>query len=270
MPDAVETAVVKMAESNPWYGYKRIAMMCRRAGERISDRQAYLAMRAHDLLHRRRRVRPAALYQASKLFELLPTAVNGLWQTDVTYIHIPGHGWWYSVAVIDYYSRFLLALELTASYSAAEVIRVLDQARAEAERLHGALPKTPFLVTGNGPLFIARKFVHHVTGMFTHVRIQYRTPTQLRLIERFNGTLKAEEVYWRTYDNPHDARVCLAKFRRRYNHDRPHWALRPAEGGDPLVPADVYVSGRQTQIPRWQPWAKAAKRTLDELLNEAA
>jgi hypothetical protein len=30
----------------------------------------------------------------------------------VTYIHIPGHGWWYAVTVIDDYSRYLLACHL--------------------------------------------------------------------------------------------------------------------------------------------------------------
>ncbi len=45
--------------------------------------------------------------RAARLFELLPQQPNDLWQMDVTYIHIPGHGWWYAVTVIDYYSRYL-------------------------------------------------------------------------------------------------------------------------------------------------------------------
>ena len=48
---------------------------------------------------------------------------------DVTYIHIPGHGWWYAVTVIDYYSRYLLACHLTFSYSASQVVYVLKLAR---------------------------------------------------------------------------------------------------------------------------------------------
>ncbi|MBI1325819.1 hypothetical protein GC170_21870 [bacterium] len=36
-------------------------------------------------------------------------------------MYIPGHGWWYAVTVIDYFSRYLLACHLTHSYSAAEV-----------------------------------------------------------------------------------------------------------------------------------------------------
>ena len=103
-----------------------------------------------------------------------------------------------------------------------------------------------------------------------HVRIQYRTPIQLGLLERFHRTLKEEEVYWRLYDNPHHGRICLEEFRVRYNTIRPHWALIPQQGGDPMTPHDVYVEGKATAIPRWQGWAKAAKAKLDELMTEEA
>ncbi len=105
---------------------------------------------------------------------------------------------------------------------------------------------------------------------FRHVRIAYRTPQQLGLMERFHQTLKSEEVYWRLYDDPQHARACLAEFRERYNRLRPHWALRPEAGGDPLVPEEVYAGGEVVQIPRWQTWAQAAKGKLDKLLSGAA
>ena len=113
-----------MATTNPWYGYKRIAVMCRGAGQVVDkDREAYVVMKDHGLL--RGKTRRAEVYQAAKLFELLPQGPNDLWQMDVTYIHIPGYGWWYAVTVIDYYSRYLLACHLTSSYSAAETAYAL-------------------------------------------------------------------------------------------------------------------------------------------------
>jgi putative transposase len=269
IPEAVEKAVIAMATENPWYGYQRIAVMCRRENELVADRQAYLVMKLHDLLQKRRPYK-AEVYQASKLYELLPTGPNELWQMDVTYIHIPGHGWQYAVTVIDYYSRYLLACYQTNSYSATEVLHALGLARAEAERLCGPLKRIPFLVTDNGPSFISRRFRQSIDGTYTHVRIRYRTPTQLGLLERFHKTLKTEEVYWRLYDDPAHCRVCLEEFRTRYNNRRPHWALIPEEGGDPLVPQEVYSGGRRTTIPRWQGWAKGAKKKLDKMLAEAA
>lgn len=268
IPEALRQAVIDTATQNPWYGYKRIAVICRRAGQAVKDRYAYAVMRAAGLLQKPRPREPE-LYQAAKLFELLPQKPNDLWQMDVTYIHIPGYGWWYAVTVIDYYSRYLLACHLTYSYSAVEVAYGLKIARAEAERIHGALAKPPFLVTDNGPSFLARRFAAFVAKQYSHVRIRYRTPEQLGLLERFHQTLKTEEVYWRLYEHPQHARQCLAEFRERYNRLRPHWALRPEAGGDPLAPEEVYTASQVVQLPRWQQWAKAAKEKLDQMMGAA-
>lgn len=267
--EEVFNAVVKMAKENPWYGYKRIAVMCRRAGAAVKDRHAYLVMKLNGLLQKRRSTAVEA-HQAAKLFDLLPQGPNELWQMDVTYVHIPGHGWHYVVTVIDYYSRYLLACYLTTSYCASEVTHGLSLAQAEAERIRGPLKKPPFLVTDNGSSFIARRFGAFLKDRFSHVRIRYRTPTQLGLLERFHKTMKDEEVYWRFYESPEHARRCLAEFHERYNGRRPHWALVPEEGGDPLVPMEVYRDARAITIPKWQEWARAAKARLEKLLDDAA
>jgi len=267
IPQEVVDAIVQMATDNPWYGYQKIAVMCRRADGPVTDRMAYRVMADHGLLQKRRS-RQAEIHQASKLYELLPHGPNDLWQTDVTYVHIPGHGWWYAVTVIDYYSRYLLACYLTTSYSAIHAVHALKLAREEAERICGRLKKQPFLVTDNGPSFIAKRFRDFVKDTYSQVRIQYRTPTQLGLLERFHRTLKQEEIYWRLYDSPAHARQCLEEFRERYNTLRPHWALIPQAGGDPLTPYEVYVSGQAIRIPKWQRWAKGAKAKLDRLMAE--
>lgn len=265
LPPELVAAVTAIAEANPWYGYKRIAVMCRRAGTKVNDREVYRVMREVGLLQKRR-PRTAEAHQTRKLFELLPSAPNQLWQMDVTYVHLPSAGWWYVVTVIDYYSRYLLAAHLTPSYAAHEVLKALDLAKAESERICGPLKTRPFLVTDNGSSFLAQRFREGIAEQFAHVRIQYRTPTQLGLLERFHQTLKTEEVYWRLYDSPAHARDCLAEFRQRYNHARPHWALIPATGGDPVTPAEVLEHGVATQLPRWQGWARAARQRLDEML----
>ena len=85
VPAIVEKAVIAMATENPWYGYQRIAVMCRRESAPATDRQAYRVMKRHDLLQKRRPYK-AELYQASKLYELLPRGPNDLWQMD---LHFP-------------------------------------------------------------------------------------------------------------------------------------------------------------------------------------
>ncbi len=260
----LEDGIRARAKRYPWWGYKRIAVICRREGLAVSDRMVYKVMRKWKLLQKRRSG-SARAHQACKLFELLPKGINELWQTDVTYIHVPGHGWWYAVTVIDYFSRYLLSCHFTPTHRGADLAAGLAEARQEAERLSGPLRRAPVLVTDNGSGYLSKVFQNHIRGRYEHVRIAYRTPQQLGLLERFHQTLKNEEVYWRLYRNPGAARRCLKEFRRRYNEVRPHWALRPVAGGDPVTPHQVYVQGQSVGLPKWQGWARAAKRKLQQL-----
>ena len=91
-------------------------------------------------------------------------------------------------------------------------IKGLEMAREEAERIHGPLCKQPFLVTDNGSSFIAHRFQDFIQGDYEQVRIRYRTPTQLGLLERFHCTFKNEEVYWNIYESPAHARECIKEF----------------------------------------------------------
>ena len=260
------SAIATLALAYPWWGYKRIAVLARREGWQISDRKVYKILKNLNLLNKKIRSK-AEVYQAAKLFELLPDKSNELYQTDVTYIEIPGHGWWYAVTVIDYYSRYLLACHLTPSYSARDCADAMENALNEAERLTGEKPKNVKVVTDNGSSFLAKRFRDVLNDYgFDHFRIRYRTPSQLGLLERFHGTLKREEVYWHLYESPDHARQSLETFRQRYNRIRPHWSLVPKDGGDPLTPIEVYTSAAECKIPKWQGWARAAKKKIDEQL----
>ncbi len=257
-----------VAQAFPWYGYKKIALICRRLDEPIALRKVYRVMKECGLLHRlRKRIDERARLEVQRLSELLPRRPNELWQTDVTYIPIAGYGWWYAITVIDYYSRYLLALKLTHSYAAVQAVEALRAAVAEATRRHGPLTRPVFLVTDNGTSFIARRFRAALddvriagTGIsvFSQVRIGYRMPTQLGLLERFHETLKREEVYWNLYADPRDARQKLEIFHERYNQARPHWALVAAEPQAApariLTPHEVYVRGLKVNPPSWSRW----------------
>ena len=81
--------------------------------------------------------------------------------------------------------------------------------------------------------------------------------------------LKTEEIYWHLDQSPAEARERLKAFRERYDTVRPHWALQPEEGGDPLTTHDVSVNGRVTTLPASQTWAKAARAKLDAMIAGA-
>jgi len=94
------------------------------------------------------------------------------------------------------------------------------------------------------------------TGVLVHpAGVSRRTPqpggrpTDARSIER-----------WRT-------RYCGSCDHGFYNRVRPHWALRPVAGGDVLTPHEVYTGQLEVELPRWQGWARAARRKLQELLD---
>ncbi len=69
--EQIVRVVILTAELYPWYGYKKIAVICRRAGYKVKNRHAYRVMNEYGLLHRRRRS-SVEIYQAAKLYELLP------------------------------------------------------------------------------------------------------------------------------------------------------------------------------------------------------
>jgi hypothetical protein len=54
VPPHIYAWVKGMATANPWYGFKRIAVMCRRAGQPVKNRQAEAVKRRHGLLQKRK------------------------------------------------------------------------------------------------------------------------------------------------------------------------------------------------------------------------
>jgi putative transposase len=118
MPVSPNTEVRDFTTRFPSWGCKRLAVVMHRARSAVSTRQVHRVFWVERLFQTRKATQ-AELHQASKLFDPLPTRPNAPWQADVTYIHVPGHGWWYAVTVIDYYSRYLLARTLHAELRGA-------------------------------------------------------------------------------------------------------------------------------------------------------
>ena len=193
-PAPAQAAMIQaLAERHPYWGHKRRAVpVLREFGSGFSDRLTYRVMSTLGLIQQRIPYQ-AELHQTQQLFELLPTAPNGLWQMDVTYVHLPQGQWWYIVSVIDYYSRYLLTCSLTPFQNATVESQTLSVALLEGERSQGPLPRAPILVTDNGACFLARIFQSFLRPRFRHVSIQYRTTQQLGLLERFHGIKKRKK-----------------------------------------------------------------------------
>ena len=90
-----------------------------REGHFVSESSVYRILNAYDVS-----TNPVfVVVTAGKTFQQPTHRPNELWQTDFTYLHIVGWGWYYLSTVLDDYSRYILAWPLRTSMSATRCIR---------------------------------------------------------------------------------------------------------------------------------------------------
>jgi len=151
---------------------------------------------------------------------------NQVWGLDITFIRLRG-GWLYLVAVLDWFSRFVVSWELSQSLEIDFVLSVIDRALLQA---------TPEICnTDQGSQFTSPRF----TGMLLAAGAQVSMDGRGRVVdniftERLWRSVKYEEVYLHDYGSPREARQNLGRYFNFYNFDRPHQAL------DYRTPADLY------------------------------
>ena len=217
------------------YGHRKVHGVLLREGFDVGLKVVRNLMRHHGWQQPKRRRRdgfdPALL--------LKPTGLNQVWQMDTTHLWVERAGWRFLINVVDYHSRYLLVSHYTDSYRAAECVRALQRALEEAERLSGPLVERQVrLVTDNGSSFTSHRFQEflQVTKRFRHVRVSYRTPELIGLLERLHRTLKEEHIWPTVYETDAQAQAELAGYVQFYNGDRLHQALGYR------TPSEVYLS----------------------------
>jgi putative transposase len=151
---------------------------------------------------------------------------NQVWGLDITFIRLRG-GWLYLVAVLDWFSRFVVSWELSQSLEIDFVLSAIDRALLQA---------TPEICnTDQGSQFTSPRF----TGMLLAAGAQVSMDGRGRVVdniftERLWRSVKYEEVYLHDYDSPREAQQNLGRYFNFYNFERPHQAL------DYHTPADLY------------------------------
>ena len=155
---------------------------------------------------------------------------NHVWATDITYIPMR-QGFVYLVAIMDWYSRRVLAWRLSNTLSTDFCIEALEEAIAR----YG----TPEIFnTDQGSQFTSAEF----TGVLkAHgIRISMDGKACWRdnvFVERLWRTVKYEEVYLKAYDTVSAAKASLGVFFDYYNRRRPHQSL------DDKTPDIIYFAG---------------------------
>jgi putative transposase len=143
---------------------------------------------------------------------------NQVWAADITYIPM-ARGFAYLVAIIDWYSRRVLAWRLS---NTLETSFCLDALRQAMERF----PKPDIFNTDQGSQFTDKTF----TGMLRDAGIAISMDGRGRCIdnvfvERVWRSLKYEEVFLHAYDDLDEARAGIGRYFDFYNFERPHQAL---------------------------------------------
>jgi putative transposase len=143
---------------------------------------------------------------------------NGVWAADITYLPM-SRGFAYLVAIMDVYSRKILAWQLSNSLD----VRFCLEALTEAIKHYG----TPEIFnTDQGAQFTSEAFS---AALLQHdIRISMDGKGRWKdnvFIERFWRTLKYEEVYLHAYTDLNDARVHLHAYMAYYNQQRTHSSL---------------------------------------------
>ncbi len=156
------------------------------------------------------------------------TKVNQVWSIDITYIRMRD-GFLYLVAVIDWFSRFVLSWELSNSMSVDFCVEALILALD-----HG----TPEIFNSDqGAQFTAEEFVDELLSRKIRVSMDgIGRAIDNVWIERLWRSVKYEEVYLKDYSSGRDAKIGLKEYFRFYNHDRPHSSL------DRMTPAEVFLA----------------------------
>ncbi len=219
----------------PSAGSRTLRTFLRKDGHRLGRQRVRRLMRKMGLealyrkpnLSRRHAAHPIYPYLLRHLRIDRP---NHVWATDITYIPMR-QGFVYLVAIMDWYSRRVLAWRLSNTLSTDFCVEALE----EAITRYGA---PEIFNTDQGSQFTSAEFTDVLK---THaIRISMDGKGCWRdnvFVERLWRTVKYEEVYLKAYDTISAAKASLAKFFDYYNRRRPHQSL------DDETPDAIYFAG---------------------------
>jgi putative transposase len=152
---------------------------------------------------------------------------NHVWATDITYIPM-ARGFVYLAAVMDWFTRRILAWRLSNTLEASFCIEAVEEALAKYGCPH-------IFNTDQGSQFTSADFTSVLSRNAIAISMDGRGAWRDNVfVERFWRTVKYEEVYLRAYDSVGEARQSIGRYLDFYNAKRPHTAL------DRRTPDQVY------------------------------
>ncbi len=217
----------------PVYGSRRITAQLRRDGHLINRKQVQRHMREMGIAGIHPGPNLSRRHQAHAVYPYLLRGLtihtpNQVWGIDITYIRLR-RGWLYLVAVLDWFSRYVVSWTLDQTLEMPFVLEAVESALQQA---------TPTIWNSDqGSHFTSPQYTQrlHEAGVQISMDGKGRALDNI-FTERLWCTVKYEEVYLHDYDSPRHARQRVTFFLERYNHQRLHQALRYR------TPAEVYFA----------------------------
>lgn len=159
---------------------------------------------------------------------------NHIWGTDITYIRLE-YGWAYLMAIIDWFSRYVIAWELSSTMESDFCAGALEKALATGRpAIHNS---------DQGSQFTAKEYIGILQKAEVAISMDGRGRCMDNIFtERLWRTVKYEDVYPKSYRTIEEARTGLDAYFTLYNTRRKH---EFPEGY--RTPAEVYGIGRQKE-----------------------
>jgi putative transposase len=153
---------------------------------------------------------------------------NQVWAADITYVPLP-HGFMYLVAIMDWFSRFVLAWQLSNTLDGGFCLEALRRALRDGQ--------PDIFNTDQGVQFTAYAFTDELEAANIRVSMDGRGRFFDNIfIERLWRTVKYEDIYLKGYETVPALAGGLGDYFQLYNFDRPHQSLGYR------TPADVHFA----------------------------
>jgi putative transposase len=217
----------------PFYGSRRMAEELGMNRKRMQRLMRIMGLEA--IYPKRRTSQPAAGHKIYPyLLRNLPIErPNQVWSTDITYIPLR-QGFLYLVAVIDWFSRYVLAWRLSNTLTGEFCMEALEAALARG--------RPEIFNTDQGAQFTAAAFTGRLEAAGVAISMDGRGRALDNVfIERLWRSVKYEEVYLKDYRDGWEAERSLADYFRFYCDRRRHQSLAYR------TPAEVYREGPQSR-----------------------
>jgi putative transposase len=224
----------------PFYGVPRMTAWLQRQGHGVNPKRVRRLMRLMGLeaIYPKRRLslsHPEHRKYPYLLKDLIIDRPDQVWGSDITYIRLL-HGFVFLVAIMDWYSRFVLAWELSNSLDSLFCVSALKQALG--------LSKPDIFNTDQGSQFTSEDFIEPLESADIRISMDGRGRVYDNIfVERLWRSVKYEEVYLHQYRSVAEAREGLTRYFIFYNMERLHESLGYR------TPYEVYVKERQILQP---------------------